>query len=33
MAEKSPADNFPSGYEVPKIWTWEKGNGGQFANI
>ena len=34
MAEKSPADNFPSGYEVPKIWTWEKGGiGGQFANI
>jgi GST-like protein len=33
MPEKSPADNFPSGYEVPKIWTWEKGNGGQFANI
>ncbi len=20
-------------YEPPKVWTWEKGNGGQFANI
>jgi GST-like protein len=33
MTEKSPADNFPAGYEPPKVWTWEKGNGGQFANI
>jgi GST-like protein len=33
MAEKNPADNFPAGYEVPKVWTWDKGNGGQFANI
>ncbi|OAE49805.1 glutathione-dependent disulfide-bond oxidoreductase [Agrobacterium tumefaciens] len=33
MAENSSADNFPAGYEVPKVWTWEKGNGGQFANI
>jgi GST-like protein len=33
MADKSPADNFPAGYEPPKVWTWEKGNGGQFANI
>jgi GST-like protein len=33
MAEKSPADNFPAGYELPKVWTWETGNGGQFANI
>ena len=33
MTEKSPADNFPAGYEVPKVWTWEAGNGGQFANI
>lgn len=33
MAEKSSADNFPTGYEVPKVWTWDKGNGGQFANI
>lgn len=33
MTEKSPADNFPAGYEVPKVWTWDKGNGGAFANI
>lgn len=33
MTEKSPADNFPAGYEVPKVWTWEKGNGGAFASI
>ena len=33
MTEKNPADNFPAGYEVPKVWVWEKGNGGQFANI
>ena len=33
MSEKSPADNFPAGYEPSKVWTWEKGHGGQFANI
>jgi GST-like protein len=33
MTEKSPADNFPAGYEPEKVWTWDKGNGGQFANI
>ncbi|WP_112711126.1 glutathione-dependent disulfide-bond oxidoreductase [Rhizobiales bacterium] len=33
MSDKNPADNFPAGYQVPKVWTWEKGNGGQFANI
>ncbi|MCW0002364.1 glutathione-dependent disulfide-bond oxidoreductase [Pararhizobium sp. YC-54] len=33
MTEKSPADNFPAGYELPKVWTWDKGNGGTFANI
>ncbi len=33
MTEKSPADNFPAGYEPPKVWTWEQGNGGAFANI
>ena len=33
MTEKSSADNLPAGYEVPKVWTWEKGNGGQFASI
>ncbi|HEV7250134.1 MAG TPA: glutathione-dependent disulfide-bond oxidoreductase [Shinella sp.] len=33
MTEKSPADNFPAGYEVPKVWIWDKGNGGAFASI
>lgn len=33
MTEKSPADNFPAGYEPSKVWTWEQGNGGAFANI
>lgn len=33
MADKDPANNFPAGYVPPKVWTWEKGNGGQFANI
>ncbi len=33
MTEKSPADNFPVGYEPPKVWTWDKANGGAFANI
>ena len=33
MTDKSPENNFPSGYEVPKVWTWDKGNGGAFASI
>ena len=33
MTEKLPENNFPAGDEVPKVWTWEKGNGGEFANI
>jgi GST-like protein len=33
MTEKLPENNFPAGYEVPKVWTWDKGNGGTFANI
>lgn len=33
MNDHTPADNFPAGYEVPKVWTWEPGNGGQFASI
>lgn len=33
MTDKSSADNFPAGYEPAKVWTWDKGNGGQFANI
>ena len=27
------ANNQPAGYVPPKVWTWEPGNGGQFANI
>ncbi|SFA89215.1 GST-like protein [Rhizobium sp. NFR07] len=33
MTDKSPADNFPAGYEPGKAWTWDKGNGGEFAGI
>jgi len=33
MADNDPAQNQPAGYVVPKIWQWDKGNGGQFANI
>ncbi|CAN7310739.1 glutathione-dependent disulfide-bond oxidoreductase [Rhizobium sp. LjRoot98] len=33
MTEKSPANNLPAGYEVPKVWTWDKANGGAFASI
>jgi GST-like protein len=33
MTEKSPENNFPAGYEVPKVWSWDKGNGGAFASI
>lgn len=33
MADNNPADNFPAGYQPPAIWTWEAGNGGQFASI
>jgi GST-like protein len=29
----NPADNLPPGYEPPKVWTWNPGNGGKFANI
>ncbi|MCB1450001.1 MAG: glutathione-dependent disulfide-bond oxidoreductase [Nitratireductor sp.] len=28
-----PELNLPAGYVPPKVWTWEKGNGGAFANI
>ena len=31
MTEKSPADNFPAGYEPAQVWTWDKGNGGAFG--
>ena len=27
------ANNQPPGYLPAKVWTWDKGNGGQFANI
>ena len=27
------SSNQPPGYSPPKVWTWDKGNGGQFANI
>lgn len=33
MTTSKPTDNFPAGYEVPSVWTWEPGNGGQFASI
>ena len=28
-----PADNQPPGYVPPRVWTWDKASGGQFANI
>lgn len=28
-----PENNLPAGYEPPKVWTWEQGNGGAFASI
>jgi GSH-dependent disulfide-bond oxidoreductase len=28
-----PENNLPAGYVPPKVWTWEQGNGGAFANI
>jgi GST-like protein len=28
-----PANNQPAGYVPPKVWAWEPGNGGAFANI
>ena len=33
MADNDPANNQPAGYVPPKVWQWDKGNGGQFANI
>src|SRR5215469_15855783 len=29
----APNGNQPSGYVPPKVWTWDKENGGQFASI
>ncbi|MET0281701.1 MAG: glutathione-dependent disulfide-bond oxidoreductase [Steroidobacteraceae bacterium] len=31
--ETDAASNQPPGYVPPKVWTWEKPSGGQFANI
>lgn len=28
-----PENNLPAGYVPPKVWTWNKASGGQFANI
>lgn len=28
-----PANNQPAGYVPPRVWKWEPGNGGAFANI
>jgi GSH-dependent disulfide-bond oxidoreductase len=33
MSDSDPALNQPPGYVPPKVWTWNPGNGGQFANI
>ncbi len=31
--DQDPSANQPSGYVPPQVWTWEAGNGGQFAAI
>ena len=31
--DTDPASNQPPGYVPPKVWTWDKASGGQFANI
>ncbi|MGV3553281.1 glutathione-dependent disulfide-bond oxidoreductase [Rhizobium sp.] len=33
MTNNDPADNLPSGYIMPRVWTPENGNGGQFTNL
>ena len=33
MSTPDPVDNMPSGYEPPKVWTWDTPSGGAFANI
>jgi GST-like protein len=33
MSDADPTNNMPPGYVPPKVWTWDKANGGQFANI
>lgn len=32
MTSKDLSKNFPTGYEPPKVWTWEQDNGGAFAS-
>jgi GST-like protein len=31
--QADPANNQPAGYVPPAVWTWDKANGGQFANV
>ena len=31
--DNGAANNQPPGYVPPRVWTWDKANGGQFANI
>lgn len=33
MSNNPSANNFPAGYQLPEIWTWEQGNGGTFSTI
>ncbi len=33
MSNNPSSNNFPAGYQLPEIWTWEQGNGGAFASI
>lgn len=33
MTDTDSASNQPAGYSPPEVWTWEPGNGGQFASI
>jgi len=33
MADSDPSQNQPTGYVPPKVWTWDKENGGEFASI
>ena len=33
MSEAPPPPNHPAGYVPPKVWSWNKENGGRFANI
>jgi len=33
MADSDPANNQPTGYVPPQVWTWDKENGGAFAGI